>query len=220
MQRAPIILVAAVLFSSCVYPGRWPNATIPYVLIGFSPDEEAAILTSMFVWEQTTGVNFKNIVFEDNDDDTSVLHLVRGEGNTALGGMSICGYQEDMLHVVVINEVTPQIAVHELGHVLGLDHEHQRPDRDNYIMINWNNLVDQSWILLQFAKRTPKNYDYYTYEYDYYSCMHYQNNSFALDADIETIVSPVPVGIYDVPSLLDIKKVRSIQGTDQPDGIQ
>ncbi|MBN2077335.1 MAG: hypothetical protein JW838_00120 [Spirochaetes bacterium] len=214
MKRAPIIFAAALLFFSCVYPGRWPNATIPYALIGFSHDEEATVLTSMLIWEQTTGVNFKNVLFEDNDDDTSVLHIVKGKSNSTMGGLSICGYQDDMLHVVIIHDVTSQIAVHEFGHVLGLDHEHQRPDRDSHIMINWDNLIDESSFLMQFIKRTPKNFDYNQYEYDYYSCMHYPNNSCAIDSEIETIVSPVPVGIYDVPSLLDIKKVKAIQGTD------
>ena len=32
------------------------------------------------------------------------------------------------------------IIIHELLHVLGVSHEMQRPDRDNYIEINWSNL--------------------------------------------------------------------------------
>ncbi|KXT09867.1 hypothetical protein AC579_6745 [Pseudocercospora musae] len=30
--------------------------------------------------------------------------------------------------------------VHELGHVIGLEHEHQRPDRDHYIRVDFKNL--------------------------------------------------------------------------------
>ena len=30
--------------------------------------------------------------------------------------------------------------LHELCHILGMEHEHQRPDRDDYVEINWTNI--------------------------------------------------------------------------------
>jgi hypothetical protein len=34
--------------------------------------------------------------------------------------------------------------VHELVHTIGLMHEHQRPDRDEYISLNTNNIDPES----------------------------------------------------------------------------
>lgn len=62
---------------------------------------------------------------------------------------------------------TVGVAVHELGHVLGMSHEQKRRDRDNSIRMNWSN-IQASW-KSQFTVG-----DGYTKgKYDYASIMHY-----------------------------------------------
>lgn len=36
---------------------------------------------------------------------------------------------------------TVLIAAHEIAHVVGLKHQHNRPDRDEFIHINWSNIA-------------------------------------------------------------------------------
>ena len=57
--------------------------------------------------------------------------------------------------------------MHELGHALGFEHEHQRSDRDDYITIVHSNLENGKQI--NFEKRNSTNYT----PYDYESVMHY-----------------------------------------------
>jgi len=62
--------------------------------------------------------------------------------------------------------------VHELGHVVGFFHEHQRWDRDQYVRIHYENIkpgraVDYDWI-------ASTNWILSTLPYDYHSVMHYR----------------------------------------------
>ena len=50
--------------------------------------------------------------------------------------------QHQQIQFAVFNRprMPTTISFHTLFHVLGRYHEHQRPDRDEYVMIQWNNI--------------------------------------------------------------------------------
>jgi len=60
---------------------------------------------------------------------------------------------------------------HEICHAVGMLHEQSRPDRDNYVTINWNNLTNDG--RAQFEKQST-NY-FYRGSYDFNSLMGYSS---------------------------------------------
>lgn len=68
------------------------------------------------------------------------------------------------------------IIIHEILHVLGLEHEHQRPDRDQYLKIIYKN-VDSDKVS-NFELISSDDVYYKEHPYDYRSIMHYDGTAF------------------------------------------
>jgi len=66
--------------------------------------------------------------------------------------------------------------MHEMAHSLGIVHEQNRPDRDNYVNIIWRNILPEG--KTNFAKEPAKNIDSLGMPYDVCSMMHYGKDAF------------------------------------------
>eukprot|EP00586_Coscinodiscus_wailesii_P022138 CAMPEP_0172502824 /NCGR_PEP_ID=MMETSP1066-20121228/163069_1 /TAXON_ID=671091 /ORGANISM="Coscinodiscus wailesii, Strain CCMP2513" /LENGTH=1023 /DNA_ID=CAMNT_0013278223 /DNA_START=40 /DNA_END=3111 /DNA_ORIENTATION=- len=100
--------------------------------------------------------------------------------------------------------------IHEHIHTLGFWHEHSRPDRDDYVRIEWENIAPNRMheFVMKTASRTLG------VPYDYKSIMHYPKGAFAKESGLQTIVT-LPNGKYDDrigargrPSRLDLEGLR------------
>ncbi|XP_075326316.1 high choriolytic enzyme 1-like isoform X3 [Odontesthes bonariensis] len=99
------------------------------------------------------------------------------------------------------------IIQHELIHALGFQHEQTRSDRDNYVRINWGNIIQQS--AYNFKKHDTNNLNT---PYNYSSIMHYGKTAFSIGYGKETITpipNPnVPIGQRRGMSSWDIKRIN------------
>jgi len=117
------------------------------------------------------------------------------------------------------------IVIHELGHALGMFHEQSRPDRDEHVKINWQNIEKD--MEFNFKKQKSSNIDSLGTVYDYASVMHYGQTAFGIKQNnkrlitIETIDSSKQstignrIGLSPV-DVLQINKLYKCKGTLPP----
>lgn len=127
--------------------GRWPGGVVNYRWGNITQQHKDAVLTAMGTWSSATGNrvgwrelpdngwnNFQLAIHAIGVVDISTKDLPSGAGWANVGyggGHRICE--------IDISTTDPQslqrVPLHELGHVLGLYHEHQRWNRDDYIIV-------------------------------------------------------------------------------------
>eukprot|EP00933_Yihiella_yeosuensis_P039300 TRINITY_DN3327_c3_g2_i1.p1 TRINITY_DN3327_c3_g2~~TRINITY_DN3327_c3_g2_i1.p1 ORF type:complete len:404 (-),score=53.87 TRINITY_DN3327_c3_g2_i1:122-1333(-) len=72
--------------------------------------------------------------------------------------------------------------LHEMGHTVGMAHEHVRSDRDKFVKIHWQNMPKSTWHNFK-TDRSAATID----PYEYSSLMHYTADSFANEWGQNTI---------------------------------
>jgi hypothetical protein len=149
-------------------PGVWDRGVIPWYAVGFNEDELTTIWSAMTEWQLATGGKVK---FKFSIDDNS-LKIIKADRNNIFAGLSD---SKDKL-IILTGDITPRLILHELGHQLGLIHEHQRLDRDLFIKLT--EIDGQILYITQLMQIEPQLYDYKKYPYDYDSIMHYDPAQF------------------------------------------
>lgn len=124
-------------------------------------------------------------IFNTIEDNTKCIYFVRSIRPDAvlIGYSDETGVSRATLGYNRVNtmNIVPGMfnrhIYHETLHVLGLRHEHQRPDRDNYITVLYENIIDE---FKQYFDISEHLYDTDTIPYDCKSIMHYSPRSFTV----------------------------------------
>jgi hypothetical protein len=162
----------------------WEWGVIPYEMApNFSEAERSRIRAGMDTWQRVAPVTFV-----PRTTQSGFLAVTRDEAadpQTASPCFAAVGHQLGRMSRINLGascSAANRTVFHELGHVLGFHHEHQRSDRDNYITIDIGNVPANA----RFA------FDKYTFPavgpYDFASIMHYGAGYFALDVSRPTII--------------------------------
>ena len=166
------------------FDGAAPTWTDGDVFYSFSNNvsavEEKAFLDGAAEW-----ATFANIHFIPWTTQANYVTIFLGQGLE--GGESEVGMigGQQFLQIASNAWNRPTIC-HELGHTLGLVHEQQRSDRDNYVTILTTNIIpgqEGNFVELPNSKNeTP---------YDFLSIMEYSRNYLSVDLSLDTI-EPLP----------------------------
>ncbi|CAJ0602420.1 unnamed protein product [Cylicocyclus nassatus] len=146
---------------------RWRNNVVPYMLSAqYSKEQKKTIRDSLAALERVSCFRFV-----DRGMELDFLMIAPLDGCYSYVG-KIGGQQTLSLAVDCIADY---IIWHEVMHALGFEHEHQRPDRDDFIKVEYRNV--QAGQLANFEKLAPYEVDYND-SYDYKSIMHYDSHAF------------------------------------------
>ena len=184
----------------------WPRGRVPYTistnLQRNQPDTYKTLKTALKMFRRQV----KSVKWIKRDKEADFVKFVYNKSECSshvgcVGGMQI---------IRLADWATPGNVLHEMGHAIGLEHEHCRLDRDHFVKVHTR----------QIEKGQGHNFNIQGIPlgpYDYSSIMHYDECAFSID-ERPTIVAHAikeseQMGQRKEFSQMDLKGIESIYGS-------
>jgi hypothetical protein len=190
----------------------WPNGTIRFRISESLAPMAKSILDAIAIWRNGTDLRFVRCIEPLASSDCAV------EFRPGTRASSEVGCRVFLQHVTLPAESTRYTILHEIGHLIGLWHQHQREDRDEHIRVAFDNLRGE--VRGEYLPRIPSGE--FVGAYDYASVMHYPPYWGAIDATrpVYERLRPTPAGVsvehlksgVQMPSAGDFAAVRALYG--------
>ncbi|XP_063447404.1 zinc metalloproteinase nas-6-like [Mytilus trossulus] len=202
------------------YQQTWTVNKIPYVFIqnNYTAEERNFILTT---FERVVSLTGRCIIFTPRTTEKDYIYIAKAGGCYSevgrIGGPQVLSIDVHCFryHTTMFNGTI----LHEIMHTLGFWHEHTRPDRDQYIKVNYDN-VEQAHHF-DYEKMDITETGLNDKKYDYYSIMHYSTRTFAKDRQKPTFEPTQHVDMHDIGqrkylSDVDIKGIQQLYQCGKP----
>ena len=176
---------------------RWPKGVVPYIVADGVVEAEN-IVPAIEEWNSKTVIEFV-----PRRKQRSHVAFVSVEGGYCRAALGRVGGRQEIF--IPPSGCSVDALIHEIGHAVGLEHEHERSDRDQHISMRPENLSGEA--AYHSDGVIPLGL------YDYASTMHYAPYSFSRNG--RAVFETIPPGIAIPSSGLspgDINKVAWMYG--------
>lgn len=193
-----------------ISPKKWPGGVVYYKWDAGLPDtHKNYFLAGATEW--TNRLPFLKFQYDPTDSSGIARTVKVGSGNSSPIGC--CGGD-----IELCPDCSPRSARHEIGHTLGLYHEHQRPDRDTYVDFVCDSSPCSTIVTNNIAKKPGTGLNW-AGSYDLSSLMHYGDGCIGGSGphDCFSIVPKAGVifnGPAQYPSKLDTQRVCELYYED------
>jgi hypothetical protein len=144
---------------------RWPGGIVYYSISSSLPNKKR-VTDAIAHWEANTSLDFRARTTQAN-----YIQFVVGGGCSSAVGM-----QGGRQTINLADGCSTGNAIHEIGHAVGLWHEHTAIARDLFVRVNFGNI--QSGLEGNFVKRTSSDSKDYS-AFDFRSIMMYGSTFFS-----------------------------------------